>query len=255
MFFSVTVKKAIDEMTQSGLIEGDAKGILLTDTGRWVLLGKGEKQMKKVVDDSGAPAKEPTAVTEQRAARDAQMAKMQAEIDELRMRAVPREPSFAALPADSLLAENALAVESLQIKLKSAELLLAKRAGKWDIGEFKAKVIGKSPIVVLVEFAGGVCGGFAAVPFQDKPGEYVADPTGASFVFTILPAVARHPLEEKAKALGMASTGFSFGYGPACLGVYGGGRMYRDDTTYAVPVGWRTCYVKYTRFEVWRVAC
>jgi K+/H+ antiporter YhaU regulatory subunit KhtT len=128
MFFSVTVKKAIDEMTQSELIEGDGKGIILTDTGRWELLRKGEKQMKKVVDDSGAPAKEPKSVTEQRAARDAQIAKMQAEIDELRMRPVPRQPSSAAFPGYSLLKENDMRLRALGVNLTAPQLLMEMEA-------------------------------------------------------------------------------------------------------------------------------
>jgi hypothetical protein len=93
----------------------------------------------------------------------------------------------------TMLAQNAKAVESLQVKLQAAELV-AKGAGPWDFDEFKAKVVGKAPLLVIVEGGGGVCGGFAAVPFQDGEDEYVADPTGASFVFSLRPTVAQYPL-------------------------------------------------------------
>jgi hypothetical protein len=154
------------------------------------------------------------------------------------------------IAAGTLLAENAQAVESLPVTLQVAELLLSKGAGKWDMGEFKAKVIGKAPLLVLVEFAGGVCGGFAAVPFQDKVGEYVADPTGASFVFSLQPTAARYSLEDKARALHIWADGFSF---HECVTIWNDGEMRRMDRTYAVPSDWKTGCVNFTRFEIWRV--
>jgi hypothetical protein len=139
--------------------------------------------------------------------------------------------------------------------MKDAELLLAKSKGRWDFGEFRAKVVGKAPVVVLVESELGVCGGFAAVPFQDKMDEFVADPTGASFVFSLRPAAARYPLKDKSRALCLRSGGgggFDFG---VCLAIYSDGDIARYETTYAVPSGWATGdYVKVTRLEVWRVA-
>jgi hypothetical protein len=47
---------------------------------------------------------------------------------------VPAQRANAAIAAGTLLAENAQAVESLRVKLQVAELLLAKGAGKWDLG-------------------------------------------------------------------------------------------------------------------------
>jgi hypothetical protein len=155
----------------------------------------------------------------------------------------------------TLLAENAQAAESLQIKLRAAELLFAKGKGTWDFGEFKAKVVGKVPLLVIVEFAGGVCGGFAAVPFEDAG--YTADPTGASFVFSLQPTVARYPLKDKAEAIYLGlSGGGSIWFGD-CLAIYSDGDMKRCEGRYAVPSDWwpggTAHFVKFTRFEVWHV--
>jgi hypothetical protein len=156
------------------------------------------------------------------------------------------------LAPGTLLAENAQAVESLQVMLQVAELLLAKGAGEWPFDEFKAKVVGKAPLLVIVEFAGGVCGGFAAVSFPDKAEEFVADPTGASFVFSLQPT-ARYPLKDSLEALILDSTP-CFAFGNGCLGIFSDGDMGREERSYAVPSGWETDgYVKFTRFEVWRV--
>jgi hypothetical protein len=146
-------------------------------------------------------------------------------------------------------------VEWLQVKPEVAELLLAKSAGPWDFGEFKAKVVGKAPLLVLVDFAGGVCGGFAAVPFPDRMDKFVADSTGASFVFSLRPTVARFPLQDKAKAVHLAPEwGGSFRFGICCLAIFSDGRMFRLENAYAVPSAWETRdWVKITRFEVWRV--
>jgi hypothetical protein len=167
-------------------------------------------------------------------------------------------PAQETIAPGTLLAENATAVESLQIKLKAAELRLAKGKGEWDLGEFKAKVVGEAPLLVIVEFAGGLCGGFAAVPFEYKGGwidrddNYVADATGTSFVFSLRPTAARYPLQDKSKAHFLSGYGFQFG--DTCLGIYDDGGMGRyENPHYAVPSGWETGDVKFTRFEVWRV--
>jgi hypothetical protein len=137
---------------------------------------------------------------------------------------------------------------AIPVGVKRAELLLAKGAGPWDFGEFKAKVVGKAPFVVLVEFAGGVCGGFAAVPFEGSG--WIADRTGTSFVFSLRPTAGRYPLKNKAEALFLSSNFFSF----RCLLINNGGDMLREELPqYAVPSGWKTGRVKFARFEVWRV--
>jgi hypothetical protein len=206
---------------------------------------------------------------------ETEIANLNAEIARMKSVSAPAPVQRAGAPSPvlaqqavgpgTLLAENAKAVEALPIKLKTAELLLAKGAGPWDIGEFKAKVVGRAPLLVIVEFldstdhwgethAGDVCGGFAAVPFEDKMYKYVADPTGASFVFSLRPTAARYPLKDEASAVILGSGGggcFWFGY---CLEICSDGDMYRNEETYAVPSGWKTgSFVKFTRFEVWRV--
>jgi hypothetical protein len=203
---------------------------------------------------------------------------LEGEVRRLRVRdalvVAPVQSASATIAPGTLLAENAQAVESLPIELKAAELHIAKGSGPWDFGEFKAKVVGRAPLLVIVEFAGGVCGGFAAVPFED---EDVADPTGASFVFSLRPTAAWYPLKDKAIAVYLGSQGFSFGN--LCLGIHRDGNMYRAEKPtwqgsvrflfgdsclsigdrderlqYAVPSGWKTDgWVRFARLEVWRV--
>jgi hypothetical protein len=154
--------------------------------------------------------------------------------------------------AGTLLCECCEETWLLHIEVEAAELLLAKGGGQWKIGEFNAKVVGKAPVLVLVEFAGGVCGGCAAIPFENGY-EWTADPTGTSFVFSLRPTAARYTLEDGAKALGLGDWSFSFGTG--CLRVYCDGDMSRLENTYGVPSGWASdgC-VEFARFEVWRLA-
>jgi hypothetical protein len=113
-------------------------------------------------------------------------------------------------------------------------------------------VVGKSSLVVLVESELGVCGGFAAVPFPGKKWEVVADPSGATCVFSIRPTTARYPLKDEAEALVLGSFVFAFGN---CLGIWNDGEMTRSESTYAVPSGWATDWPHpmFTRFECWRV--
>ena len=154
--------------------------------------------------------------------------------------------------AGTLLAGSLDELNSISIEVKSAELLLAKGEGPWDIREFKEKVVGQAPLVVLVESELGICGGFAAVPFPDRVDKVVADPSGATCVFSIKPTTARYPLENKAGALWLGSRSFAF---VGCLGIFDNGKMSRWKDTYAVPSGWKTSwpYPKFTRFECWRV--
>jgi hypothetical protein len=167
--------------------------------------------------------------------------------------AKPVEVPAVTIQAGTLLAANRECVKSIKLELKAAELLLMKGGGPWDIGEFVTKVVGISPVLVVVEWPGGVCGGLAAVPFQHKPGEFTGDPTGASFVFSLRPTVARYPLHEKASALLLGPFGFMFGLG--CLAIAGTGEMHRREAVYAVPSCWAIGSVTpFKRFEVWRVA-
>jgi hypothetical protein len=53
----------------------------------------------------------------------------------------------------------------------------------------------KAPVIVLIEFAGGVCGGFTAIPFEDA--RHVADSTGTSFVFSLRPKAQRYQLADR----------------------------------------------------------
>jgi hypothetical protein len=188
-----------------------------------------------------------------------QVSTLQSEISSLkaeiaRLKSGPARPVQGwAIPAGTLLAENARAMQTLKIDITNAQLLLRKGEGPWNLREFVEKVVGQAALVVLVESELGVCGGFAAVAFPDKEREYVADPSGATCVFSIKPTTARYPLEYKAGALYLGSDVFSFA---GCLGIYSGGVMARREFAYAVPSGWATdlsSYPKFTRFECWRV--
>jgi hypothetical protein len=168
----------------------------------------------------------------------------------------------------TLLAECFDDAKSLQIEVEAAELLLSKGAGPWDFDEFKAKVVGKAPVLVLVEtnawrpcleWKGNVCGGFAAVPFEVRTGwngEWAADPTGESFVFSLRPTAARYSLEDKSKALCIPRGEIDlFAFGDCCLGIYDDDLVARYRWTHAVPAGWQSGgSVEFARFEVWRVA-
>jgi hypothetical protein len=59
-------------------------------------------------------------------------------------------------------------------------------------------VVGNPPPVV-VELAGGVCCGFAAVVFEGFG--FIADLTSTSFVFSLRPTAARYPLKDTVQAL------------------------------------------------------
>jgi hypothetical protein len=69
-------------------------------------------------------------------------------------------------------------MKALGFELRTTELLLANGTGSWVIGELETKVIGEAPVLVPVEFAGGVSGGSAAVHFE---GGCAAASPGTSF--------------------------------------------------------------------------
>jgi hypothetical protein len=52
--------------------------------------------------------------------------------------------------------------------------------GKWDLYEFKSRVVGRDPVILIVEWAASA----AAL---------LLDPTRASFVFSLPPKLARYP--------------------------------------------------------------
>jgi hypothetical protein len=120
-------------------------------------------------------------------------------------------PANVAIEARTLLATNAQALRSLQIELRAAELLLEKGAGKWPFEEFQGFVAGRAPVLVLVEAACGVCGGFATIPFAAGEGRGW-DPTCTTFVFSLSPTAARCPLKKKTEALHLGRSGFMFGW-------------------------------------------
>jgi hypothetical protein len=135
--------------------------------------------------------------------------------------------------------------------------------------EFCRKVCGKAPVLVLVEYkagwfqAAGVCGGLAAVLFlaSRQLCGCIAD-FGCiedvrwrqpSFVFSLRPVVERYALKGRAHALRVEEDGF--GFGNVCLAVQGDGQLVRGSDAYAVPLEWGAADpLRFTRFEIWRVA-
>jgi hypothetical protein len=221
-FLSVTVQGVVDQMQQRGMVEVQANGIRLTENGRWSLLRNFRGEAEKIQ----GPVKE------------GKSQKVQGRI----------KPG-------TLFAANSEAIVSLGLSWETAELL-ARGAGKWDFSEFRAKVVGKAPTLVLLESEDGLCGGYAAVPWAAGVGP-VSDPSGASFVFSIKPKVERFALVDKDLAIGGCSDGFAFGDG--CVWIWNDGEFARHENTYAVPKGWARgkselgVYPKFTRFEVWHL--
>jgi hypothetical protein len=137
--------------------------------------------------DNARPASESTrtsALTSEKATLRAEIARTRA--DATRMQPVPMWPSKAVNQPGTLLAENAPDGTLFRVVLEVAGLS-SEGACRWGIDEFNARVVGKAPVLVLVEFAHGDCCRFAAVPFEHG-GESTVDPPGTSSVFG-----PRHP--------------------------------------------------------------
>jgi hypothetical protein len=221
-FLSVTVQSVVDQMQQTGMVEVKVNWIRLTENGRWSLLRNFQGKAEKV----------PGTIQE-----------------------VKTEKVQGPIKPGALFAANSKAIVSLGLSWGTAELLLAHGAGKWDVSEFRVKVVGKAPTLVLLESDDGLCGGYAAVPWP--AGGYVSDPWGASFVFSIKPKVERFPLIDEGKAIYGCS--ISFGFGALCLWIGHYGEFMRQEKTYAVPKGWARgkselgAKPKFTRFEVWHL--
>jgi hypothetical protein len=128
-------------------------------------------------------------------------------------------------------------------------LLLANDGGRWALDAVRAKVAGKAPTLTLVKSKLGLCGGYAAVPRTTSGYDFVGDPTGASFVFSIEPKVERFALVDKRQAV---RSGCVFGDG--CIWISARGKFERNENTYAVPSGWASEWRKFARFEIWHLA-
>lgn len=107
-------------------------------------------------------------------------------------------------------------------------------------------------LVLAFAFAGGNCGGFAALPFHEEGGP-VAELTGASFVSTIRPMTARVREGVRAFSLGAQVGPNRFEFGDGCLRSWDDDNLLRLEKVYAVPSRWETRCVQFTRFEAWRV--
>jgi hypothetical protein len=263
-FFSVTIAKALNQMKQTEIVERTANGVRLTEQGRWDLLRKGEMQSKKVVDDSGAGvgAKETKGamelLSEQRAVFEAETARLQAEIDELRARCVPRQP-----PSAALLVKNEGKLRALGVNLRAPELLMEMEELKWSMDEFMEKAADFAPTLVLVKMKNGTeCGGVAGVPWPEEWAK-AADPAKGSFIFSLGATPTRFDLVKPKNALYCTGESFGFGYGSYDLYVASDGRGCGscDQGDYAGPRekgqligGTAEAYLqRYERWELWRL--
>jgi hypothetical protein len=163
------------------------------------------------------------------------------------------------IPAGTLFADISDCVRQLGISWSGGELLFSRSTGKWDIEEFVEKVVGAVPVLLLVETATGIYGGYAAVAFPspeeveegDEPWEFQADdPSGETFVFALQPEAGRFRMVEPWNAVNWGPTQFSFGEN---VTIWTDGTMFRDEGEYAVPEWWGFEQGPYLRFEVWRL--
>jgi hypothetical protein len=95
-------------MKQTDMLERKAKDIRLSEQGRWDLLKKGEGDMKskKVVEDSGA-----------------EKARLQAGVEDLRVKFVPHQSPSAPVAAGSLLVKHEGKLSALGVNLMAPKLL------------------------------------------------------------------------------------------------------------------------------------
>jgi hypothetical protein len=275
MFFSVTVEKALDNMTETEMIERMSNGVRLTEQGRRDLLVKGDGATgaRRVVDDSGAAAKEAEATTEHQAfdaekARilteiDDLRARTQAEIDDLRTRVALLQPPCAPSPGASLWASNEAKLKALGVNVTAAQRLMKMKELKWSMDEFLEKADRFAPTLVLIKMKNGTeCGGVAGVPWP-KSHKTAADPAKVSFIFSLVPTSARFDLTKPEKALYCGGYGFQFGYLSCDLFVLsdGSGCGSPGEGTYAGPrgrgqlIGGTVEAYKepYERWELWRL--
>jgi hypothetical protein len=180
-FLKVTVKKALEQMKQTEMLEVNPNGVRLTENGRWSLLGEATTPSKKVVDDSGSTAKEPEAGRE--------------------------------LPEGSLLKKDEAKLSALGVNLTAPELLMAREEPNWSMKVFLKKAGDFAPTLVLIRMKNGTeCGGVAGGPWPKKP-ELAADPAKGSFIFSLGATPARFDLVKPEKALICTFWSFVFGYG------------------------------------------
>jgi hypothetical protein len=241
MFFSVTVEKALDNMTETEMIERKSNGFHLTEQGRRDLLVKGDGATgaRKVVDDSGAGAKEAKEVAELRAAFEADRARTQAEIDDLPAQ-IALQPRSAPRPARALLGKNEAKLRALGVNVAAPQLLMEMEELEWSVDEFLKKAGDFAPTLVLIRMKYGTeCGGVAGVPWPKK-GKTAADPAKGSFIFSLGATPARFDLVTPGTALYCDAVSFGFGGGGDLVVLSdGNGCGSFSSETYAGPRGKR----------------
>jgi hypothetical protein len=162
--------------------------------------------------------------------------------------------------AGTLLAECLSEVESLPLDVQAAKLLMA-HSGKFTREVWEGAMGDAVPTLVLLELVNGaVCGGVAAVVWPKSCGSS-ADPTGASFVFSLRPKVARYALKSRSDRKALDDAGYLKKFG-GDLQIWGdSGRCFsRGEEAYAGPradgelIGANERqYVGIVRLEVWRL--
>jgi hypothetical protein len=240
-FLTVTVQKALDEMTQSEMIEQKSNGVRLTENGLWSLLGRREEtRSKRVMDPSESEAREPKDVA-------------------------PLQQTFsigtALFPTGSLLGKNKAKLEGVGVTLTAPQLLMEAQESIWSMADFQEKAGNFAPTLLLLKLKNGTeCGGVAGVPWP-KGCRDAADPAGNSMLFLLGATPARFDLVNPEKALYSCSVYFGFGSEGALNIRRDGECRSLGEGAYAGPrekgqlVGGDPKYFKqtYERWELWRL--
>jgi hypothetical protein len=172
---------------------------------------------------------------------------------------------LAGIPAGSLLAKNVADLADLGVKFSTPQLWMEKRDLRWTMDEFRQKVGGIAPTLLLVEMPNGTeCGGVAGVPWPPAFAD-AKDPSNISCLFSLGATPARFDLVS-ANNLAICSHPVGFWFGSCSsgseLGVLSnadgcvaiGGRCYAAPQGYGSLIGTSPVDRRpYARWELWRL--
>jgi hypothetical protein len=185
-FFKEKVPKALDRMEQTQMIERKVNGFFLTDNGLYCLIQSASEQKGADRDPDGS-----TIVSKHTSTAD-------------------------GFPHLSLLEQNELKLQTLRVRLTpgllvvvTPALLLRVTDDLWNINDFRIKVEGIAPTLLLIKLKNGVeCGGVADIPWIN-PGTAV--PGEGSFIFSLGDHPRRFDLIKSEGAVVCRSVFFGFG--------------------------------------------
>jgi hypothetical protein len=185
-FFKEQIPKALDRMEQTQMIERKINGFFLTDNGLYCLIPSANEQNGANRDPDGST-----------------IASKQAR-------------SSALLVRLSLLEQNELKLKTLRVRLTPSiflsvtpALLLRETADLWNMDDFRTKVEGIAPTLLLIKLHNGVeCGGVADVPWINSED---AVPSEGSFIFSLGDHPRRFDLIKSEGAVVCGSVFFGFG--------------------------------------------